>query len=262
MNLGQDMDIFGNMFDDQASDQAGWSNTDDKDKGTADQADTTDKGEDTSDTTKADADKTTWTEIGAWVLDWTDDKKDDTSSDDSDKTGWDDESKPWLKEWETDEILDDLVKDLEDNIDKVDEGWADAKEVLQNTLADLQTANARIKELEDENKTFQDKYYEKFGETSELNLMKPLIQTVQDDPELFLLVKSYKGSDSDSRVNNLVKMLEKETWMDVSSYLTDGWKGAMASTTSTGSDGWMMSKPSSDGFTPNKVQPTTEEELF
>jgi len=54
--------------------------------------------------------------------------------------------------------------------------------------------------------------------------MKPLVQTVQEDPELFLLVKSYKGSDSDAKVNSLVKMLEKETGKDVSSYLTDNGK--------------------------------------
>jgi len=68
---------------------------------------------------------------------------------------------------------------------------------------------------------FQDKYFEKFSETSEYNLMKPYIDIVQNDPELFLLVKSIKSDNSEDKLNNLVAMLEKESGVNVSSYLTD-----------------------------------------
>lgn len=256
-HLGQDMDIFWDIFSDGAAGQAWVEKDKDEDKlGTGDQPDTTDRDENTDTWTDSAKEDPKWTEISKDVLDK--DNKDDVIVDDA---GGEGDKKPDLKEWETDQVLDDLVKDLEDNIDKVDDGDADAKQVLQNTLSDLQKANLRIKELEEEWKTFQDKYFEKFGENSELNLMKPLIQTVQDDPELFLLVKSYKTSDSDSKVNSLVAMLEKETGMNVSSYLTDNGKGAMSSATSTGSDSGMM-KPVNKEFTPDKVQSTDSEDLF
>lgn len=254
-HLGQDMDIFGDIFSNWAVGPA-----DDKDKekdlGTGDQTDNTDR----------DTDKNIWTDLADDKTDTTDkvdivpDKTDSSNISDEDSNKEDDK-KSDLKEWETDEVLDDLVKTLEDNIDKVDDGNADAKQILQNTLSDLQEANLKIKELEEQWKIYQDKYFEKFWESSEMNLMKPLVQTIQEDPELFLLVKSFKSSDSDSKVNSLVRMLEKETGMDVSDYLTDNWKWAMASTTSTWSDSWMKQWAKSD-FTPDKVQPTWSEDLF
>lgn len=251
------MDIFGDIFSNWASDQASWDKDKDKDLGTGDQPDNKDGDKSIGAWADLAWDKSTGTEIDKSVLDWVDDIKTWTD------IVWDEgDKKTDLKEWETDEVLDDLVKTLEDNIDKVDDGDADAKQVLQNTLSDLQSANIRIKELEDEWKVYQDKYFEKFGENSELNLMKPLIQTVQEEPELFLLVKSYKSSDSDSKVNSLVKMLEKETGMDVSSYLTDNWKGATNSSVQTGADGWMMKAISSDWFTANKIQASDTEDLF
>ena len=287
-HLGQDMDIFGDIFSDQAADQAGWTDKKNKDKGAGDQPDNTERDNNTDTWAYSNKEQPKWTEISSDSLRWgnTDPDKDsdndtnkstDTDKDSDPDKDWDndtnkstdtdkdsDPDKDWdndLKEWETDEVLENLVKDLEDNIDKVD-GWdVDAKKVLQDTLSDLQKANMRIKELEEEWKTYQDKYFEKFWENSELNLMKPLVETVQEDPELFLLVKSYKNSDWDAKVNSLVKMLEKETGKDVSGYLTDNGKWAMASATSTGSDSW-MSQWGRPSFTPDAKQPWQTDELF
>jgi len=202
---------------------------------------------------------------GVWDKDsdWDEWKDPDKDGDDDSSKAWDsdndmDSDKDWdndwgLKEWETDQVLEDLVKDLEDSIDNVDEWKEDAKDVLNKTLKDLQWANQRIKELEEEWKSYQDKYFEKFWENSELNIMKPMIDTVKWDPELFLLVKSFKWSDNDSKINNLVQMLKTVSWVDVSDKITwkDSWNKEVNSTWSD--DNTTKSKNTSD-FIPDKKQ--------
>jgi len=233
------------------------------------------KWEDTSDVLAWawDSDKD-WDSDKKWAedsyKDWDEWKDPDKDWDNDSSKAWDtdndiDSDKDWdndwgLKEWETDQVLEDLVKDLESSVDDVDAWRADAKEVLDKSLKDLQAANIKIKELEEQSKNYQDKYLDKFSENSELSIMKPMMDVVKDDPKLFLLVKSFKWDDTDAKINQLVDVLKDISWVDVSDYMTKGeWRDKSME---TGSDENTTKPNVTSDFTPDKNQTSNDDLVF
>ena len=244
------MDIFWDLFNESVADPIAEENKLEDTTGSVDQ--TEDKQGTDAETINTEdkvEDSTTDKEI---IPDNPDENKDTDDLEPTNKEG---------EKWEGQEVIEDLVEKVEDKIDKVENGNADAVEMLKDTLSDLQEANFRIKELEEDNKQYQDKYFDKYSETSEMSLMKPLVETVKSDPELFLLVKSFKKWDSTEKLDNLIKLVEKESWIDVSKYLLDNWKSAVSSVTWSWSNSWTAAPRSNDWFIPENNN-NNSDELF
>lgn len=232
-NLGKDMDIFWGLLDSEVSDQ-----TDE----TITEENPNDLGaEDQTAWTEGTTDSNNWEEISTedTVTDTEDVEVKEEITDEVTEENFEketNEEKTWEEVIEEAwNILDDLLKEVNEKIEDSDN--TEQVKMLEELQKNIQEWQIRIKELEEENKVFQDKYFEKFSETSEYNLMKPYIDVVQWDPELFLLVKSFKWNDSEWKLNTLITMIEKESWVDIKEYLTDNWKAAVSWVTSTKS-GW------------------------
>lgn len=169
-------------------------------------------------------------DIGGW--DWGDKSKEE----DSDKQG--SESKEDDLNKEDPSTVEKVVDDLIDKVDdKLDTAETDAeKKILSDTLRDLKEAQLTISELQAENETYKNKYLEKFSETSEMSIMKPYIDTIQSDTDLLSLVNSFRSDSEDWKINSLITMVKKTTWVDVSDYIVGKWKEEVKWALSTWSD--------------------------
>lgn len=163
----------------------------------------------------------------------------------------------------TSDEVDDAMDDLEEVVDasgdaKIVSQLSSLKEKLaqmQDQISDLEFQNSSLKRQADSANT---KLLDKIGETEWLELNKGALETLDNQPELKLLVKYYNSDDdaSKNRVVGLIKdIYEKFTGENIDDLIKGNSKGEINAALLSAEEGAMSSskKNEPEEYNPNSI---------